>query len=147
MPDGMSDFERNAEIARLAALPPLEYEGELARFARASVAAAVERFAQADRAFAVTSEQWDRDAWLLGTPGGTLDLRTGMLRPSCQADYITKLTAVAPSDTADCPLWLQFLKEATAGDDGLIRFLQQWCGYTLTGDTREHALLFVIQFH
>ena len=25
----------------------------------------------------------------------------------------------------------------------LIRYLQQWCGYCLTGDTREHALVFV----
>ena len=25
----------------------------------------------------------------------------------------------------------------------MIRFLQQWCGYALTGDVREHALVFV----
>ena len=25
----------------------------------------------------------------------------------------------------------------------MIRFLQQWCGYSLTGDTSEHALVFV----
>jgi putative DNA primase/helicase len=25
----------------------------------------------------------------------------------------------------------------------MVRFLQQWCGYSLTGDVREHALLFV----
>src|SRR4051812_36440375 len=44
--------------------------------ARAATAAAVERFAQADRAFAVTSTIWDRDPMLLGTPGGVVDLRT-----------------------------------------------------------------------
>ncbi len=109
---------------------------------KAAFAAAVERFAQADDAFAVTSEIWDADAFALGTPGGTVDLRTGKLRPARQADCITKQTAVAPGDAADCPQWLDFLQATTAGDEGLIRFLQQWCGYCLTGDTREHALLF-----
>jgi putative DNA primase/helicase len=116
--------------------------GEAKTLAKAATAAAVERFAQSDRAFAVSSEIWDRDPMLLGTPGGTVDLRTGKLRPAEQGDFITKLTAVAPAETADCPLWLKFLNEATGGDTELIRFLQQWAGYCLTGDTREHALVF-----
>jgi len=112
------------------------------QIAKAAFAAAVERFAQSDRVFAVTSETWDSDPWLLGTPGKTVELRTGELRPARQGDFITKQTAVAPAATPDCPLWLDFLNQATAGDDGLIRFLRQWCGYSLTGDTREHALMF-----
>src|SRR5262249_13954807 len=111
--------------------------------AKASASAAVERFAQADRAFAVTSAIWDRDLMLLGTPGGTVDLSTGDLRPATQADFITKLAPVTPAPVANCPLWLKFLMEATGDDQNLIRFLQQWAGYCLTGDTREHALLFV----
>jgi putative DNA primase/helicase len=71
-----------------------------------------------------------------------VDLRTGELRQSNPDDGITKSTAVAPADAADCPLWLRFLDESTRGDDGLIRFLQQFFGYSLTGDTMEHALLF-----
>jgi hypothetical protein len=39
------------------------------RLATAKDATAVERFARADRTFAVTSELWDRDKYLLGTPG------------------------------------------------------------------------------
>ena len=38
---------------------------------------------------------------------------------------------------------MKFLQEATGNDKELVRFLQQWCGYILTGVTREHALLFV----
>jgi phage/plasmid-associated DNA primase len=38
---------------------------------------------------------------------------------------------------------LKFLYDCSGGDVELIRFLQQWCGYCLTGDTREHALIFV----
>jgi len=119
-------------------------DGKLAAIlGRASTAGAVERFAQADRAVAVTSEIWDRDPFLLGTPGGTVDLRTGGLNPAKQSDLITKICAVIPAETPDCPLWLKFLEEVTRGDREMVRFIRQWLGYTLTGDTREHALLFV----
>ena len=108
-----------------------------------SFAKGVETFAQADPAFSVTIEAWDKYPFLLGTPGGTVDLRTGLRRNADPADGITKLTSVAPAASADCPLWLRFLDESTGGDAELIRFLQQWCGYSLTGDTREHALIFI----
>jgi len=110
---------------------------------KANFAAGVERIAQAGEAFAVTSKIWDCDPWLLGTPAGTVDLRAGVLHPAQQCDYITKATAVAPADAANCPRWLAFLEQATAGDGALIGFLKRWLGYCLTGDTREHALVFV----
>ena len=105
--------------------------------------AGVERFAKSDPMFARTADRFDINPWLLGTPGGTLDLRTGVMRSANPTECISKLTAIAPSDTAECPRWLQFLYEATGGDDQLICFLRQWCGYALTGITREHALLFI----
>lgn len=110
---------------------------------KTSFASGVERFARSDPAFAVTAEVWDRDPFLLGTPNGTVDLHTGQLWPSDPMDGITKATAVAPTEMADCPLWLQFLDDATGGDADLIRFLRQWCGYCLTGAIREHALVFI----
>lgn len=110
---------------------------------KAGFAGAVEKYAQADPVFAVTSSQWDPDPWLLATPGGTVDLRTGMLRPAAQAHHITRLTAAAPADKPDCPAWLAFLDQAAGGDRDVVAFLQRWFGYCLTGSTREHALLFV----
>lgn len=116
---------------------------------KAASAAAVERFAQSARCFAVTGNHWDRDPWKLGTPGGVVDLKTGLLRPAEPADMIAKQTAAAPipleafDPARDCPRWLAFLDEATGGDAEAIRFLQQWAGYSLTGDTREQALMFV----
>jgi putative DNA primase/helicase len=110
--------------------------------AKASTAAAVERFAQSDPALAVTSAIWDRDPFLLGTPEGTVDLRTGNLREPTPEDYITKLTAVSPAAAPDCPLWLAFMEQVTGADRDLTRFLRQWCGYCLSGDVTEHALLF-----
>jgi putative DNA primase/helicase len=114
---------------------------EVKEVRKITFAGGVEKFAKSDPALAVTAAYWDRDPYLLGTPGGTVDLRTGILREPDPADGISKITAVAPSRTAECPRWLAFLDE-TFGDAELIRFLQQWGGYCLTGDTKEHALLF-----
>ncbi|SEN57867.1 putative DNA primase/helicase [Gemmobacter aquatilis] len=141
-------FNWARETARQrAAADPLSKDAK--NLAKAAFASAVERFAQADRAFAATADAWDSDHWLLGTPGGTVDLRTGALRDSRQEEMITKTTAAAPipldsfDALRDCPRWLAFLDFATGGDAEAIRFLQQWFGYSLTGDTREEALLFV----
>ncbi|MFQ8432498.1 phage/plasmid primase, P4 family [Amaricoccus sp. W119] len=106
-------------------------------------AAGVEAFARADRAHAVNQDCWDRDPFLLGCPGGAVDLRNGAVLPARPDTGITKHAAVAPSPRADCPLWLQFLLEATQNDADMVEFLQRWCGYCLTGDTREHALIFL----
>ena len=110
---------------------------------KAAFSAGVERFCQSDRAFAVTSAAWDQDPWLLATPGGTVDLRTGELRPARREDHITRCTAVEPAATTECPTWLAFLDQATKGDAEFVGFVQRWFGYCLTGITREHALLFL----
>ena len=108
--------------------------------ASAKTVAAIERLAKADRRHAATEDQWDRDNWLLNTPGGTVDLRTGKLRDHRRRDYMTKSTAVAPG--GNCPLWLAFLEKVTANDPGLMAYLQRLIGYALTGETSEHALVF-----
>ena len=109
---------------------------------RAATAAGVERLARADRAHAVTSEVWDADPYLLGTPSGTIDLRTGELSDPDTTLRITKLTGAAPAHGVPV-LWLRFLREALADDEELVTFLQLWSGYCLTGLTSAHALLFI----
>ncbi|SCW36733.1 phage/plasmid primase, P4 family, C-terminal domain-containing protein [Sphingobium faniae] len=109
---------------------------------KANFAGGVEKFARADPVHAVTSEIWDSDPLLLGTPGGTVDLRTGEYAPAKPDNYITKLTGISP-EHGEPTRWLQFLEEATAGDHELMRFLQQVAGYCLTGLTNEHALFFI----
>jgi putative DNA primase/helicase len=111
-----------------------------AAIASAKTVAAIERLAKADRRHAATVEQWDADPWLLNTPEGVVDLRTGATRPHRANDHVTKITAVAPG--GGCPLWLRFLARITAGDVELQAFLQRAAGYALTGITREHALFF-----
>ncbi|WP_019013170.1 phage/plasmid primase, P4 family [Elioraea tepidiphila] len=131
-------FHYARELARsLATDPKAKTPG------RAAFAAAVERFAQADPAHARHSGDFDRDPWLLATPGGTIDLRTGATRPADPSDMITQCTAVAPAPAADCPCWMRFLHDATQGDAELIGYLQRFAGYCLTGSVAEHILMFI----
>ena len=111
--------------------------------ASAKTVAAVERLARSDRRFAATTEQWDADPWLLNTPSGTVDLRTGTIRHACPTEYITKITGVAPDHRCSIPVWSRFLDDVTGGDKDLQSFLKRSTGYALTGSTQEHALFFL----
>ena len=132
-------FDRSRLICRAAAADaPNVKIGE--DVASARTVAAIEKLARADRRHAATIDAFDRDPWLLNTPGGTVDLRSGKLRPHDRADLITKSTVAAPG--GNCPQWRAFLDRVTAGDVDLARFLRRIAGYALTGTTREHALFF-----
>jgi putative DNA primase/helicase len=111
------------------------------QLASAETVAAVLAMASSDWRLAAVSDQWDSNLWLLNTPGGTIDLRTGQMRQHQREDFCTKMTAVSPG--GDCRLWLAFLGRITDGNNELHRFLQRIAGYALTGSTSEHSLFFL----
>lgn len=111
--------------------------------ARASTVSGIERLARVYPTLRTASSEWNSNPFLIGAPGGTVDLRTGELRLARPEDRINRITSVTPSDQPDCPLWLEFLEQATGGDDSLIRFLRQIAGYCLTGDISEECLFFI----
>ncbi len=115
--------------------------GNSTALTKAQTVAAIERLARADRRYAATIDQWDVDDWILNTPGGVVDLRTGERRTHDPEWYLTKITAAAPG--GDYTTWLKFLCDITAGDADYIAFLQRVIGYAATGSTREHALFFL----
>ena len=55
-------------------------DAEARRIASAKTVAGVLTLAAADRRIAATVDQWDVDPWLLNTPAGVIDLRTGKTR-------------------------------------------------------------------
>jgi putative DNA primase/helicase len=70
---------------------------------------------------------------------GTLDLRTGSLRPHNPEDLITKLAPVEFDIKAKSPTFDRFLKQILV-DKELIRFVQRYLGYSLTGSTKERTM-------
>ena len=104
--------------------------------------AAVEQMVRSDQRLVVTIDELDADPWMLNTPTGTLDLRTGQLRNHSQDDKLTKITGAAP-EKLPTPVWEAFLSRVTNNRPELIGFIKRVSGYALTGLTREHALFFV----
>jgi putative DNA primase/helicase len=53
----------------------------------------------------------------------------------------TKVSEVPYIPDAKCPRWEQFMREITAGDDELSRYLQMLFGYCLTGDASQELFI------
>ncbi len=111
--------------------------------ASAKTRAAVVSLAGEDRRLAASVDQWDANPWLLNTPAGVVDLRTGKMREHRPGDYMTKMTTVAPDAACLTPLWSKFQATVTNHDAGLQAFKARMYGYGLTGSTEAHALFFL----
>ena len=82
---------------------------------------------------------FDADPWLLNAANGTVDLRTGELRPHDRDDFITKLLPISYKPDAECPQWMEFLEHVMASDKEVVSFIQTAVGYTLTGNVNEQC--------
>ena len=92
----------------------------------------------------IPPDQLDQTPFLLGTKEGIFSLETGeKVHPPANV-FISKVTAVSPAPSTDCPKWLDFLHKAMCGDQEKIDFLQRFAGYCLTGSIREQALFWFI---
>ncbi len=103
---------------------------------------AMVRLASYEPEIRVVADDFDVDRFLFNVQNGTIDLRTGELRPHTRSDLLTKLAPVHYDRAATCPLWLAFLDRIMAGNVALVAFLQRAAGYSLTGDIGEHKLFF-----
>lgn len=95
--------------------------------------------AKVDANIVVTPSEFDTDHNLLNIQNGTLNLRTGELRPHRQEDKITKIGNVNYDPNATCPTWKAFLHRILSGNEDLIAFLQRAVGYAMTGQTSEQC--------
>ena len=82
----------------------------------------------------ISATELDLDPWLLNVENGTLDLRTGELRPHAREDLISKLIRLRYDRDAQCPLFMRFVyrimgdssgtsEEDTQRADRLVRYL------------------------
>lgn len=133
------ELKKNGDIA--TALQKWAAKSEM----RSTIDSAV---ALAKRMLAVDEMLIDKDPWALNCLNGTIDLRTGTLRPHDPDDYITKLCPVAYNPNARSGVWEDVLAKVTL-ESGLTTrplagFLQRWFGYCATGSTREQC--FVVHY-
>lgn len=90
--------------------------------------------------FCANVDHMDAQRHLLSFTNGTVDLRSGELRPHSPEDMLTQCARVAYVPDAACPRWLRFVEEVFPGDSDLQRYYQTFLGYCVTGEVREHAL-------
>lgn len=64
--------------------------------------------------------------------------------PSTPSFFATSAMDYAFDLRAECPRWMEFLKQIWPNDTDSIEALQQWFGYCLTPDTRQQKILFLL---
>jgi putative DNA primase/helicase len=96
--------------------------------------------AQSESSIPIRLTDFDADPMLFNVQNGTIDLRKGELRKHRREDLISKISPVTYNPQASAPLWDSFIKRITNGSEGLAKYLARTVGYSLTGETIEHAL-------
>lgn len=88
----------------------------------------------------IHTNELDTDPYLLGTPGGVVELRTGQLRPGRPEDLISRATTVTPEFGPVPQLWTDFLNTTFSADQDRIDYIRRIFGLAVIGEVREHIL-------
>lgn len=99
------------------------------------------RLARSDERVVVRASDLDSDPWALNVTNGTVDLKTGTLRPHNPDEMHSKTAAAALGPDANGDRWEAFLLEVLP-DPEVRRFVQKAVGYSLTGEIGERILPF-----
>lgn len=90
----------------------------------------------------IDHNELDADPWVLGTPNGWVDLRTGSFHSPDASKLITMATRAEWDPNAEAPLWEKSLEEWMP-DPELRDYFQRLCGASIVGKIRDHLLVFV----
>lgn len=86
----------------------------------------------------------DDDAWILNCQNGTVDLRSGALRPPSRDDLITRMVPAKYALDAPRPAWDAFLdgvfRRIDEVDTSTRDYVQRLVGYAVSGDPVERLL-------
>lgn len=96
--------------------------------------------AATDKRIQREASEFDKNPELLNAQNGTIDLRTGELRPFDRNDLITQVVACEYNPDAQFDEWEDFMLWAANGREDLRDYTQEAIGYSLTGLTSERAL-------
>lgn len=89
---------------------------------------------------AVDPKELDADPYILNTPAGAVDLRTGKLHEHSPWHYCTKITGVSPDNT-NIEMWYDFLKRVTVNDKELENYLQEVAGMSVIGMVLKECMV------
>lgn len=87
----------------------------------------------------VSIDKLDADGWLLNVLNGTINLKTGELRPHTKCDYITKMAPVNFNPDADGAEWKHHI-ELILPDPEVRRHVRRSLGIALVGAVLQETL-------
>ena len=94
-----------------------------------------------NKAYMIASaSQFNADPWLMNTPRGVVDLKTGEMMPHDAKYRLTSMTVVAPEKQAT-PMFESFLNKVFCDDPALIEFVQVQLGSALIGKVYTENLI------
>ncbi|MFJ9161202.1 phage/plasmid primase, P4 family [Streptomyces griseoviridis] len=135
-----SDMRVRQEIHRMGAALVLAGQNQLARgFTMTSRIDALLTELCSVPNVSIGATDFDDRPDLLNFRNGTVDLRTGRLRPHDQADLLTYALDIDYNPHATCPRWEAFLEEIFPGMPDMPAYIQRMVGYGITGHTTEQA--------
>jgi len=109
---------------------------------KAASRAAMLKNAEVETGIPIEPDEMDRDGFLFNVQNGTVDLRTGKLKPHDRCDTITKLGRVFYDAAATAPTFMAFLERVLPEPD-VRAFLQRAVGYCLTASMAAQCLFFL----
>jgi putative DNA primase/helicase len=86
-----------------------------------------------------SGKDFDANPYLLGVQNGTVDLRTGELRPGTQEEMIATVVPVRYDPEAKAPRFQEYLEESMP-DPEVRAYPQRVMGYSITGETIEQLM-------
>ncbi|GAA1064724.1 phage/plasmid primase, P4 family [Streptomyces asiaticus] len=89
-----------------------------------------------------TANDFDRSPELLSVGNGTVNLRTGELKPHDPADLITRMVEPDYRPGALSPRWDRFLVEVFPNHPEMVDYIRRIVGYGITGSTAEQMFVF-----
>lgn len=99
--------------------------------------------AKRDASLEVRARDLDSDGWVINSPGGVINLRTGL--PFTEGVGLhTRVMGceVADSERIFHPMWSKFLHTTFGGDVEMIAFTRRLAGWMSIGEIVEHVLPF-----
>lgn len=89
-------------------------------------------------------EEFNTNKYLFNVENGVVDLKTGALLSHNRKYKITKISKIKYDINAKSDVWEEFLNTIFEDDLELIEYIQRLVGYSLTGNTSEQIIIFLI---
>lgn len=99
--------------------------------------------ASSDERIVVEQNAFDAETMKLNTPGGVVDLATGILEPHNRDEMHSKVTICTPDSEAPMPKFNKFMADTFKSNPELISFMQRVYGYSISGSAALDFLPFL----